>query len=72
MTLLTEMDDLHKLKGVLVLAVTNKPGALDPAIMRPGRFDSSPSANHDSSGGHHQYAYSFFATRRCIQSGLAG
>ena len=39
-TLLTEMDGFNELKGVLVLAATNKPEALDPAIMRPGRFDS--------------------------------
>lgn len=39
-TLLNEMDGFEALKGVLVLAATNKPDALDPAIMRPGRFDS--------------------------------
>jgi AAA family ATPase len=37
-TLLNEMDGFEELKGVLVLAATNKPGVLDPAIMRPGRF----------------------------------
>lgn len=39
-TLLNEMDGFESLKGVLVLAATNKPYALDSAIMRPGRFDS--------------------------------
>ena len=39
-TLLNEMDGFESTKGVLVLAATNKPEALDPAIMRPGRFDS--------------------------------
>ena len=39
-TLLNEMDGFDALRGVLVLAATNKPEALDPAIMRPGRFDS--------------------------------
>lgn len=38
-TLLNEMDGFDALKKVLVLAATNKPQALDPAIMRPGRFD---------------------------------
>ncbi|KAG6019787.1 hypothetical protein E4U41_003076 [Claviceps citrina] len=38
-TLLTEMDGFESLKGVLVLAATNRPEAIDPALMRPGRFD---------------------------------
>lgn len=38
-TLLTEMDGLHETKSVFVLAATNRPDAIDPAIMRPGRFD---------------------------------
>ena len=36
---LTEMDGLKELKGVVVIAATNKPGLLDPALLRPGRFD---------------------------------
>ena len=39
-TLLNEMDGFESLKNVLVLAATNKPEILDPAIMRPGRFDA--------------------------------
>eukprot|EP00268_Persea_americana_P057363 TRINITY_DN6872_c0_g1_i3.p1 TRINITY_DN6872_c0_g1~~TRINITY_DN6872_c0_g1_i3.p1 ORF type:complete len:549 (+),score=129.69 TRINITY_DN6872_c0_g1_i3:229-1875(+) len=38
-TLLTEMDGLEQTKGVLVLAATNRPDAIDHALMRPGRFD---------------------------------
>ncbi|KHN97068.1 AAA family ATPase [Metarhizium album ARSEF 1941] len=38
-TLLTEMDGFESLKGVFVLAATNRPEAIDPALMRPGRFD---------------------------------
>lgn len=38
-TLLNEMDGFESLDGVFVLAATNKPEVLDPAIMRPGRFD---------------------------------
>lgn len=37
--LLTEMDGLKELKGVMVMGATNKPSILDPAILRPGRFD---------------------------------
>ncbi len=36
---LTEMDGIEELKGVLVLASTNRPDLIDPAILRPGRFD---------------------------------
>ncbi len=36
---LTEMDGVKSQKGVVILAATNKPTLMDPAIMRPGRFD---------------------------------
>ncbi|KAI9782607.1 MAG: AAA+-type ATPase [Geoglossum umbratile] len=39
-TLLNEMDGIEILKGVVVLAATNKPEILDPALMRPGRLDT--------------------------------
>ncbi|KXT18589.1 hypothetical protein AC579_9814 [Pseudocercospora musae] len=38
-TLLNEMDGFELLKDVFILAATNKPETLDPALMRPGRFD---------------------------------
>ncbi|KAK2056704.1 AAA-domain-containing protein [Colletotrichum caudatum] len=38
-TLLTEMDGFETLSGVLILAATNRPEAMDPALLRPGRFD---------------------------------
>lgn len=38
-TLLNEMQGFEKTQGVLVLAATNRPQALDPALLRPGRFD---------------------------------
>ncbi|MCL5427711.1 MAG: AAA family ATPase, partial [Candidatus Marsarchaeota archaeon] len=38
-TLLTEMDGLQELKSVVVIAATNRPDYVDPALLRPGRFD---------------------------------
>ena len=38
-TLLAEMDGLEELQHVVVIAATNRPALLDPALMRPGRFD---------------------------------
>ncbi len=37
--LLTEMDGLEELRGVVVIAATNRPDIIDPALLRPGRFD---------------------------------
>jgi len=37
--LLAEMDGIEELQGVLVLAATNRVDAIDPALLRPGRFD---------------------------------
>ncbi|MBM4043256.1 MAG: AAA family ATPase, partial [Planctomycetes bacterium] len=36
---LTELDGVEELNGVLVLGATNRPDILDPAVLRPGRFD---------------------------------
>ena len=38
--LLTELDGIEELKGVLVLAATNRRDMVDPALLRPGRFDA--------------------------------
>ena len=37
--LLTEMDGFEENIGVIILAATNRPETLDPALTRPGRFD---------------------------------
>jgi len=37
--LLTELDGLEKLEDVVVMGATNRPDLIDPALLRPGRFD---------------------------------
>jgi transitional endoplasmic reticulum ATPase len=37
---LAELDGVEELKGVLVLGATNRPDMIDPAVLRPGRFDT--------------------------------
>jgi len=39
-TLLLEMDGVEQLKNIVVIAATNRPDILDPALLRPGRFDN--------------------------------
>ena len=44
-TMLTEIDGLEELNDVVVIAATNRPDILDPALLRPGRFDRILLAN---------------------------
>jgi len=37
--MLTELDGLEDLRDVIVIAATNRPDIIDPALLRPGRFD---------------------------------
>ena len=39
MQFLMELDGLRTLRGVIVIGATNRPGVLDPAFTRPGRFE---------------------------------
>src|SRR6185369_3123723 len=38
-TILAEMDGLEELQAVVVIGATNRPNLIDPALLRPGRFD---------------------------------
>ena len=44
--LLVEMDGFGKHEGVIVMAATNRPDILDPALLRPGRFDRQVTVNY--------------------------
>ena len=43
--LLTEMDGFGETEGIIVIAATNRPDVLDPALLRPGRFDRQVTVN---------------------------
>ena len=43
--LLTEMDGFGENEGIIIIAATNRPDVLDPALLRPGRFDSQVTVN---------------------------
>ena len=44
--LLVEMDGFDKHEGIIVIAATNRPDILDPALLRPGRFDRQVTVNY--------------------------
>ena len=52
--LLVEMDGFGKAEGVIVLAATNRPDILDPALRRPGRFDREIYVGKPDSKGHEE------------------
>jgi cell division protease FtsH len=49
--ILTEMDGFTGTEGVIVLAATNRPEILDPALLRPGRFDRRVTVNAPDAAG---------------------
>lgn len=44
--LLVEMDGFDTAEGIILVAATNRPDVLDPALLRPGRFDRQVTVNH--------------------------
>src|SRR6266567_2196853 len=49
--ILTEMDGFSSREGVIILAATNRPDVLDPALLRPGRFDRRVTVNPPDKNG---------------------
>jgi len=43
--LLVEMDGFDTQEGIIIIAATNRPDVLDPALLRPGRFDRQVTVN---------------------------
>ena len=67
--LLTEMDGFDGSKGVVILAATNRPESLDPALLRPGRFDRRipvRAAGSERPGGHFEGSCEGSAAGRAI------
>src|SRR5438105_403883 len=52
--LLIEMDGFEQTAGIIVLGSTNRPDVLDPALLRPGRFDRQISISHPDARGREQ------------------
>ncbi len=52
--ILTEMDGFTGTEGVIVISATNRPEILDPALLRPGRFDRRVAVNPPDQAGRHQ------------------
>jgi transitional endoplasmic reticulum ATPase len=53
-TILAEMDGLEELNNVVVIGATNRPGLIDPALLRPGRFDELIYVGTPDTGGRAQ------------------
>ena len=74
-TLLNEMDGFEELRNVLVVAATNKPQQIDPALMRPGRLDNIVYVGPPGEETRREILQNWFARSRVIDvdpSELAG
>ena len=67
--LLTELDGIEELKGVVVLAATNRPDLLDPALLRPGRFDIQVEISPPDLAGREKI-FQIHLRERPVQSGV--
>ena len=62
--ILTEMDGFSPLDGIIVIGATNRPDVLDPALLRPGRFDRSVGLERPSEADRHAILSLHAASRR--------
>lgn len=65
--LLVQMDGFDTAKGVIILAATNRPEILDPALLRPGRFDRHVAIDRPDVKGREKFSRSTHATSRSVR-----
>lgn len=66
--LLVEMDGFGRTEGIIVLAATNRPDILDPALLRPGRFDRQIQVNRPDVKGREEILKVHAKTKRLDES----
>ena len=74
-TILAEMDGLEELQSVVVIGATNRPNLIDPALLRPGRFDELiyvAGARRGRAPAHPRHPHQGHAARRGCRSRRAG
>ena len=53
--MLVEMDGMEENKGIVIIAATNRPDVLDPALLRSGRFDRQITVNLPDKKGRYEF-----------------